>query len=221
MAMASTFGANLGDFLAWQLKLGHWPAALVAAAAFVAVLTVERFLRCGSIPLYWIAVILVRACATDIADGSSSLHLTFSSAIPLGIVILAAAVGLCRRWIVKDTENTGLRVNAAYWLLMLLAGIPGTLLADCLAYAAMLLALKSTLFYAALLVMLFAIGGIKRFVEPVFFWSAMVFVGSFGSNFDDFVGQGIGQAGSLLVITGFLLSLLIFYRAEIGAAKPQ
>jgi repeat uncharacterized protein DUF347 len=68
LCLASIFGANMGDFLARNLGLGHLAGLPFLAAALAIVIAAERFDRMRHQSYYWIAVIIVRTAATNFAD---------------------------------------------------------------------------------------------------------------------------------------------------------
>src|SRR5260370_30323454 len=68
LCLASIFGANMGDFFAHDLGLGHVRGLPFLAAAFAAVLVAERFDRLAHESYYWLAIIIVRTAATNLAD---------------------------------------------------------------------------------------------------------------------------------------------------------
>jgi uncharacterized membrane-anchored protein len=67
LCLASIFGANMGDFFARNLGLGHVSALPFLAAALAIVIVAERFDRLQH-QSYWLAIIIVRTAATNFAD---------------------------------------------------------------------------------------------------------------------------------------------------------
>src|ERR1700744_4518069 len=68
LCLASIFGANMGDYFARNLGLGHLAGLPFLAAALAIVIAAERFDRMRHQSYYWIAVIIVRTAATNFAD---------------------------------------------------------------------------------------------------------------------------------------------------------
>ncbi|HZC96199.1 MAG TPA: hypothetical protein VE267_08765, partial [Bradyrhizobium sp.] len=68
LCLASIFGANMGDFFARNLGLGHVAGLPYLAIAFVVVVVSERFDRTMHQVYYWTAIIIVRTAATNFAD---------------------------------------------------------------------------------------------------------------------------------------------------------
>jgi uncharacterized membrane-anchored protein len=68
LCLASIFGANMGDFFAHDLGLGHVRGLPFLAVAFAVVLVAERFDRLAHEAYYWLAIVIVRTAATNLAD---------------------------------------------------------------------------------------------------------------------------------------------------------
>jgi uncharacterized membrane-anchored protein len=66
--VASMCGANTGDFLSHNLHLGHTRGLLPLAALFFLILWAERRARIATEAYYWLAIIVLRTAATNLAD---------------------------------------------------------------------------------------------------------------------------------------------------------
>jgi uncharacterized membrane-anchored protein len=135
IVFASIFGTNLGDFYAHESGLGLGAGLLVLIAGFVAVYIVEARDAVAQEIYYWLAIIIIRTGATNIAD-----YLAFRVRVPpLLLVPGLAAIMAILAW-----RGAPARVNAAtdpagpamaatnlfYWGAMLGAGVFGTVLGD-------------------------------------------------------------------------------------------
>lgn len=128
MLAASALGTNLGDFWADALSLGLWPAfATMALLALVAIGCDLRF-GCRTEFFYWIAIVVLRAAATNIADFLTHEHaIDFLLVAALfGAASLAAAYFAMREY--RDARSPV--INPRYWGTMFLAGIFGTVFGD-------------------------------------------------------------------------------------------
>ena len=65
LCLASIFGANMGDFFAHDLGLGHVDGLPFLAMAFAIVIAGERFDQAVHQAYYWAAIIIVRTAATN------------------------------------------------------------------------------------------------------------------------------------------------------------
>ena len=67
LCLASVFGANMGDFFAHNMALGHVAGLPFLAIALALVFLLERFDRTAHEAFYWLAIVVVRTAATNLA----------------------------------------------------------------------------------------------------------------------------------------------------------
>jgi len=134
ITMASIFGTNLGDFYAHESGLGILTGLGVLTALAGLALFAERRDARAHEAYYWLAIIIIRTGATNIAD-----YLAFEMNIPaiplsiaLGLGIAALALWMARTETRAEIEaNGGLpATDGKYWVAMLFAGVFGTVLGD-------------------------------------------------------------------------------------------
>ena len=65
---ASICGTNTGDLAAGPLGLGHVRGILPLGAIFLAIIWAEKILDWTTVAFYWLAIIVLRTMATNIAD---------------------------------------------------------------------------------------------------------------------------------------------------------
>ena len=134
---ASTCGTNTGDLAAGPLGLGHVRGILPLAAVFLAIIWAEKLLDATTVAFYWLAIIVLRTMATNIADfGAHDLKLSY----PLFVLLLIAFMGVmlwADRFRTATTEQQSVVLQAhlpttdwSYWVVMLAAGVLGTALGD-------------------------------------------------------------------------------------------
>jgi uncharacterized membrane-anchored protein len=130
MFMASAFGANLGDYLA-DLNSRTVSGAVMAVVCLVA-LWGDRREGLRTEAWYWVAVIALRAAATNAADViTDELHLSYpAAALALGILTLLA--GLLTRGPAASAGSP--LIEGRYWLAMALAGLGGTVAGDLMSH---------------------------------------------------------------------------------------
>lgn len=134
ITLASVVGTNLGDLYAHESGLGLLGGLCLLAALGAATFLVERRDDRVHEAYYWLAILIIRTGATNIAD-----HLAFRVRIPpvtlaVGLVMLLAALVWRMRRVAaraRTEASDGLPdTDAAYWAAMLTAGVLGTVLGD-------------------------------------------------------------------------------------------
>src|SRR5258708_10034091 len=92
--IASICGANIGDFIPDVLKLSDFGGLLMLALMFTVIALANQWSRLGNEALYWLAILVVRAAATNLADlGIHRPHLhyiTVSACLAALLVTLLA-----------------------------------------------------------------------------------------------------------------------------------
>src|ERR1700716_746269 len=137
LCLASIFGANMGDFFAHNLGLGH-VAGLPFLALSLAIVTVgERFDRTIHQVYYWTAIIIVRTAATNFADFACGDMKLPRLLVMAGLAaLLAAALFASWRFVwggqpqKAGGEGSVLRADAGYSTSMFIAGTLGTRIGD-------------------------------------------------------------------------------------------
>jgi uncharacterized membrane-anchored protein len=139
---ASICGTNTGDLAAGPLGLGHVRGILPLAAIFLAIVWAEKMLDWTTVAFYWLAIIVLRTMATNIADfATHDLKLSYQ----LFVLLLIAFMGVMI-WADRFRSDTTAQQTAgsiprlpttdwSYWIVMLTAGVLGTALGDWLADA--------------------------------------------------------------------------------------
>src|ERR1700681_1791401 len=137
LCLASIFGANMGDFFARNLGLGHVDGLPFLALALAVVVIGERFDRSVHQVYYWTAIIIVRTGATNFADFACGdvklprLLVIAGLAAILAVALFASWQLVWRRQSDKsNAPDTVLRADLGYWISMFVAGSLGTVIGD-------------------------------------------------------------------------------------------
>ena len=135
ITFASIFGTNLGDFYAHESGLGLGLGLLLLAALFAATYLIESKDAAAHQVYYWLAIIIIRTGATNIAD-----YLAFRVRIPAPLLASALAATIAvlawRGAATRARADTGpadptlAQTDLTYWAAMLAAGVFGTVLGD-------------------------------------------------------------------------------------------
>jgi uncharacterized membrane-anchored protein len=223
LCIASVFGANMGDFFAKELGLGHVRGLPILAAALAAILLAERRDRRAHQAYYWLAIVTVRTAATNLADFFAGDMKLGRGWVMLGLAILLVATVLLARFPASkprgaaDVNGTGLpETDAWFWTSMLVAGTLGTVLGDFSSFGFGLGLERSTLALSALLGTWFFFGrGLLRIVP--YFWFSIVLVRAAGTAAGDYLAGralGLGLALSTLCTGLLLLIALLLWKPQ-------
>jgi uncharacterized membrane-anchored protein len=217
LCIASIFGANMGDFFARNIGLGHVAGLPFLAAALVAVIVAERFDRLQHQWYYWIAIVIVRTAATNFADfAAGDLKLPRIWIMAALTIVLAAALWatwqlVWRRLAYRaDGSGTVLRADAGYWICMFLAGTLGTVIGDFCSHNLQLDDGGASLLLGPIVALLFIVGrnGLLRLLP--FYWLTVVAIRAAGTSVGDLI-SGRNMLGLPLStsVTGILLVVLL------------
>jgi uncharacterized membrane-anchored protein len=133
---ASMCGTNAGDLAAGPLGLGHVRGIAPIIAVFLVIAWAEKVLNWTTVAFYWLAIIVLRTVATNIADfATHDMKITYPVFV-LGLVAFMVLVLFADR--LRSGENDSFRHETVripttdwlYWVTMLTAGVLGTALGD-------------------------------------------------------------------------------------------
>ncbi len=225
IAFASIFGTNLGDFYAHESGLGLGVGLLVLVLLFAATYGVEARDPTTHEAYYWLAIIIVRTGATNIAD-----YLAFRVRVPALLLVsgLAAAIAVLawrsaarRAQASPDPASPALaRTNLAYWAAMLAAGVFGTVVGDICSHrfgqgpASIALIL--------MLAVLLAVAGSRVATGVAAYWCAVALARTAGTCIGDWLAENrilhLGLPFSTLLTGTAFVAILTFWRgARAGA----
>jgi len=226
LCMASIFGANMGDFFARDLHLGHLRGVPILALILVALLLIERRDRSAHEAYYWSAIVVIRTAATNLADlAISDMQLPWRSVMAGLAVFLVASAAFDRAFFFRTTTQTRLpATGSSYWLCMLIAGTLGTVLGDFTSFATGLGLARSSVVLCLILGGVFYLGrGSLRTIS--FYWFTIVLVRAAGTAVGDFLASraaGLGLPVSTALTGALFVAALMLWkeRPPRGAADP-
>ncbi len=217
--LASIFGTNLGDLYAHDSGLGLGAGLLVLALLFAAAYWTEKRDSAVHELYYWLAIIIIRIGATNIAD-----FLAFRVRIPAvplvaglaACIALAAWAGSPRRADEAGVPAPALgKTNLAYWAAMLAAGVFGTVSGDICSHhfgqAAAGLGLS------LLFVLLLAVAGSRVAASLALYWCAVALARTAGTCIGDWCAENrllaIGLPLSTLLTGTAFVAVLVLWRS--------
>jgi uncharacterized membrane-anchored protein len=225
LCLASIFGANMGDFFAHDLGLGHVAGLPFLAAALLAVLLAERFESLRHEVYYWTAIIVVRTAATNFADfAAGDLKLPRIWVMAVLTVLLIAAVWASWHFAWRretDKSDAVLRADLGYWVCMFLAGTLGTEAGDYGSHNLKLGDAGAALLLSPMVALMLVAGRGGRLLLLPVYWTTVVMIRAAGTAVGDFLA-GRHMLGLPLgtLLTGLvLIAVLVVWK--VPAAPDQ
>lgn len=231
LCLASIFGANMGDFFARNLGLGHVSGLPFLAAALATVIVAERFDRLQHQSYYWLAIVIVRTAATNFADfAAGDLKLPRIWVMAALTVLLVAALWLswqfAWRRLAGKTDNL-LRADLGYWVSMFIAGILGTVVGDFCSHNMHLDDAGAAILLSPIVGALFLIGRHGPLRLLPFYWLTVVAIRAAGTAIGDLVsgrntlGLPLSTAITGILFVGLLLILRVSPKSEQSVVVPS
>jgi len=228
LCLASIFGANMGDFFAHNLGLGHVAGLPFLAIAFAIVFVLERFDRTAHEAFYWLAIVVVRTAATNLADffaGDLRLPRPWVMAGLAAVLALSVAAAWQLSWRKlswrklswrnaadkSDAQGNLLRADYGYWLAMLIAGTLGTVMGDFFSHDLHLGNAAASIVLSALLAPFLVLGARQLLWSLPLYWTTIVMVRAAGTTVGDLLaarnalGLALSTAATGLLFIGFLI----------------
>lgn len=202
LCSASVFGTNTGDIISHNLGLGDDKGLPVLAAAFAAIMIAERWAPVGGALYYWLAVIVLRTAATNLADlATLQLELDYEWVVAMLAVLLAVIVLAGR--LVSPRSGERAAADGPYWAAMLAAATLGTALGDFGSHT-LTLRLCAIVSVTALAIALFLAR--RTTSTSSLYWVTIVTARMAGTNVGDLMafrkGLNLGLVTSTLVTGG-------------------
>jgi uncharacterized membrane-anchored protein len=204
LCVASVAGACLGDWLAHDLGLGHWRGAIALAVLLGAVLLAGSRLPVLGPACFWIAVLLIRAGATNLADLADHDWRLSAPALAAG---LGVALLVCVSRPGAALRNASVPgTGVAFWLGLFLAGAIGTVIGDAASHRFGLAAASALLSLA--LALLFALRLLER-GRGRGGWLVIVGARSAGTSLGDWLADTGGLGLGIPLATGLSCLALV------------
>jgi uncharacterized membrane-anchored protein len=221
LCVASIFGANMGDFFAHDIGLGHVAGLPFLAIALIAVFIAERFDHTVHEAYYWLAIVVVRTAATNLADFFSvDLKLKKLWVMAALGALLATCVAAAWRYVWrKPADKNGGQSNLlcadyGYWLAMLIAGTLGTVMGDFFSHDLHLGNALASAVLSALLAPFFVMGARPPLWPLPLYWATIVMVRAAGTTVGDLTAArtALGLPLSTAVTGVLFVGLLMIWK---------
>jgi uncharacterized membrane-anchored protein len=226
ITIASICGANMGDFIPDVLKLGDLSGLLMLAMMFAIIVLGNRWSKHGHEALYWLAILVIRAAATNLADlAIGGLHLNYITVASYLAALLVAILTLRRMSPSESVTGDFPRVNGRYWVAMLTAGTLGTVLGDGIGHVIRpitigvpISAMIATGAVALIFVQRTRLD--RASAGAATYWAAIVAIRTCGTNFGDIGAFLLSLPVSMLLSALLLAGTLIVWRTPSNPLIP-
>lgn len=218
MFAASAFGTNLGDF--WVDDTGLSRGASLSSLLAISLAGVFFHRRFGSYleAGYWVAIIALRAAATNLADYLT--HDLEFSYVGLSLAFGAATLATGLFTVIDPSRRTAPRVDSWYWMAMLIAGICGTVAGDLTSHHVGLFLSAASL--SSLLLLVLVLRGSLGAISVLSYWVAIILERCAGTPVGDVLAErdGFGLGLPLaLMCTGGGLAFALMCRWALNARR--
>ncbi|HEX4553729.1 MAG TPA: hypothetical protein VH249_07070 [Xanthobacteraceae bacterium] len=222
---ASMCGANTGDFASRILGLGHTRGLLPLGLIFLAIVWAERRSTVATEAYYWLAIIVLRTAATNLADlGTHDLKLGYFLCMGALVALMAAMLLVDR---IRGVEPMGITdpdgrwrslpaTDTSYWITMLAAGTLGTAAGDWVAEETGLgLSYGSAVLALIFVVVWFVSDRFGKMTKP-WYWLTVVAARTAGTALGDLLasrrGLGLGLVTSTICTSLLLAGIVLLWR---------
>ena len=223
LSAASVFGCNTGD--AFAGVFGFVSGLPLLAAAFAAIVYLERRDPNPRQAYYWSAIVVVRTAATNLAD-FTAFGIGIAPAIGVLTALLLAMLVYARvPWRPPATTapgRTGLPpTDAKYWCIMLVAGTLGTAIGDFVSFRSGLGLPIASVVLSGLVAVALGVGRGGLLAVAVYYWFTVVAIRAAGTAVGDFSAKLIGLAPSTILSGLLLVALLSLWRDHSARREPS
>lgn len=215
MLAASALGTNLGDL--WTGHLGM--SGLTAFTALVVVcagsIWADRTFGRRTEFAYWIAIIVLRAAATNVADLRTEQFSVGSVPAAAGLAVLALIAATRTRPVTTTGTRASPAIDGWYWTTMFVAGVFGTSAGDLVSHAIGVVA--SAIILTMLLAAVIAVRERVFAGSMMSYWVAVLAERAAGTPIGDGLASRHGAALGLQLATccsAMLLAAALLWRAR-------
>jgi uncharacterized membrane-anchored protein len=222
---ASMCGANTGDFASRILGLGHTRGLLPLGLIFLAVVWAERRSTVATEAYYWLAIIVLRTGATNLADlGTHDLKLGYFLCMGALVALMVAMLLFDR---IRGVEPMGITdsdgrwrslpaTDTSYWITMLAAGTLGTAAGDWVAEETGLGLGYGSGVLAFVFVLVWLVSDQFGKMTKPWYWLTIVAARTAGTALGDLLasrrGLGLGLVTSTICTSLLLAAIVVFWR---------
>lgn len=218
MLIGSAFGTNLGDFVVGPLTLGR-PGSFAVLSIICAFAIWRDRVRPGTEAYYWIAIVALRAAATNLGD-----FVTHDLRIGYGVAsVVSAGLTLLAGSRTRAGSVGSPLIDGAYWGAMLIAGFFGTVAGDLAAHTFGHFQMAGVLSMA--LVLLLWVRSVSFPTAMIGYWCVVLLERCAGTPLGDALASrhalGLGDTlATACTAVLFAAALLLRYRTDRARVVP-
>src|SRR4051794_14608897 len=220
LCAASILGCNTGD--AFASVFGFLNGLPILLALFAACLFFERRDERPRQLYYWLAILIVRTAATNLADFADQ-RLRTTAFLVMGLLLFATlAARFLLNGLASDRQpGEGVldRVDWLYWTTMLVAGTLGTALGDFSSFRLGLGLAGASMALSVLVALLIGVGSAGLFSFPLYYWATVVAIRTAGTSVGDYFARVWGLPESTIVFAIVLIGLLALWHQRARVAR--
>lgn len=196
--LATTLGETGGDAVSMSMNFGYLVSTGIFGALFIIAVIAQIKAKQFHPVLYWLTIIATTTVGTTLADfADRSLGIGYLGGTTLLFTLLMASLFIWHRTegsIAVGTVSTP-RVEAFYWVTIMLSQTLGTALGDWCADSLGLGYLSSAVIFGVLLVMIAAAYFWTTISRTALFWSAFILTRPLGAVVGDFLDKPLSMGG--------------------------
>ncbi len=222
MLAASALGTNLGDLWTGHLGISGPVAFTVLVIICAGAIWADRTVEVETEIAYWVAIVLLRAAATNIADLLTE-QLSFDVLLlSAGLAILTLLCGKRTRPVVTGGAKASPMVDGRYWTAMFIGGVFGTVVGDFVSHSLGLM--MSAVILTALLAGVVVARERLFAASMVSYWSVVLAERAAGTPIGDGLASRHGVALGLPLATccsAIVFAAALSWRARRGVVGAQ
>jgi uncharacterized membrane-anchored protein len=211
----TTLGETGGDAVTMSMNLGYLVGTAIFASIFVVAVFAQIKAKQFHPFLYWITIIATTTVGTTMADfADRSLGIGYTGGSLILFVLLMTSLGVwywSQGSISVNTVSTP-KVEAFYWITIMLSQTLGTALGDWTADSMDLGYAGAAAIFGALLVLVAACHFWTKISKTALFWTAFILTRPLGAVVGDFLDKPLAHGGlnlSRYSASGALVVLVI------------
>ena len=214
--MASVLGCNTGDAYARIFGLVNGLPLLLGL--FAVILWLEQRDQRPRQAYYWLAILVVRTAATNIADFTAHGIGTGRAIGVLTLGLVVALLGGAALSTPSGAPTSGRmelpRTDLVYWGIMLVAGTLGTAIGDYASFQSGLGLTGASMALSAVVALALAVGSTGLLSFSLYYWFTIVGVRAAGTAVGDFGARHLGLLPSTIVSGVLLIALLSLWKEK-------